>query len=162
LYTGGTPQPTNFPGYSLTKSTTWHITTHIQPKEHARPAKNLDDTQMMPHYTLVSLDITNLHSNIPVKETKTMLSKVLTHNSIPPKTKKELLKWYDVFTRQNYSAHKGKVIFQQDGLAMGAPSSGLIAETFPATFGAHIPHTTDPETQNHQLLLVCRRYLTNI
>jgi hypothetical protein len=36
--------------------------------------------------------------------------------------------WY-IIKRQNYFAHKN-IMTQQDGLAMGAPSSGLIAEIF--------------------------------
>jgi len=38
--------------------------------------------------------------------------------------------WYDVITRQNYFIHHRDIISQHDGLAMGAPSSGLIAEFF--------------------------------
>jgi len=37
---------------------------------------------------------------------------------------------YDVITRQNYSIHKHDIISQHDGLAIGAPSSGLIADFF--------------------------------
>ena len=50
--------------------------------------KNLKDTPMLPHYNLTSLDITNLYSNIPVKETKTIFSNILTHNLIPLKHNK--------------------------------------------------------------------------
>jgi hypothetical protein len=64
---------------------------------------------MKPHYTLASLDITNIYSNIPVKETKTILSKVLTNSSITPKTRNALLTWYDVITKQNYFAHKDRI-----------------------------------------------------
>jgi hypothetical protein len=38
--------------------------------------------------------------------------------------------WYDVITRQNYFTHNHDILSQHDGLAMGAPSSGLIAELF--------------------------------
>jgi hypothetical protein len=98
--------------------------------------KHLNETPILPHYKLASLDITNLYFNIPVKETKTV-SHILTHNPIHPKTKKEILKWYDVITKQNYLTHRNDIISQQDGLAMGAPSSGLIAEIFLQ----HIEHT---------------------
>jgi len=33
---------------------------------------------MLPHYALASLDITNLYSNIPVKETRTILANIMT------------------------------------------------------------------------------------
>ena len=38
--------------------------------------------------------------------------------------------WYDIITRQNYFSHNQDITSQHDGLAMGAPSSGLIAELF--------------------------------
>jgi hypothetical protein len=74
------------------------------------------------------LDITNLHSNI--KETKTILADTLKYNKTDPQIQQELLIWYDVITRQNYFTHNQDIITQQDGLTMGTPSSGLIAEFF--------------------------------
>jgi hypothetical protein len=85
---------------------------------------------MLPHYTLASLDITNLYSNIPVTETKTILMDMLIHEHIEPQTQSEILNWYDVITKQNYFTHNNNIVIQKDGLAMGAPSSGLIAEIF--------------------------------
>jgi len=46
--------------------------------------KNSEDTRMLPHYNLALLDITNLYSNILVKETKTIFADILTHNLIAP------------------------------------------------------------------------------
>jgi hypothetical protein len=40
----------------------------------------------------------------------------------------ELLKWYDVITKQNYFTNNQDIVI--DGLAMGAPSSGIIAKIF--------------------------------
>jgi len=108
---------------------------------------------MLPQYTLASLDITNLYSNIPVKETRTILANIMTQNPIDPHTKQELLKWYDVITMQNYFAHKGKTVIQQDGLAMGAPSLGLIAEIFLQHIEhSHLAHLT----HKHKIINYCR------
>jgi hypothetical protein len=85
---------------------------------------------MPPHFTLASLDITNLYSNVPVKETRTILANTLKYNQTDPQTQQELLMWYDIITKQNYFTHNQDIITQHDGLAMGAPSSGLIAEFF--------------------------------
>jgi hypothetical protein len=92
--------------------------------------QNLQDTPMYQHFMFASLDITNLYSNIPVKETKTILTGTLKYDQTDPQTQQELLMWYDVITRQNYFTHNQDIITQQDGLTMGAPSSGLIAEFF--------------------------------
>src|SRR5215469_4445946 len=40
------------------------------------------------------------------------------------------MSWYDVITRQNYFNDNEKILIQKNGLAMGAPTSGLIAEFF--------------------------------
>ena len=42
----------------------------------------------------------------------------------------ELLSWYDLITQQNYFIHNNTTYIQQEGLAMGAPSSALISEIF--------------------------------
>jgi hypothetical protein len=38
--------------------------------------------------------------------------------------------WYNVITRHNYFIHNHDIISQNNGFAMGAPSSGPIAEFF--------------------------------
>jgi hypothetical protein len=45
-------------------------------------------------------------------------------------TSSEILNCFDVITKQNYFTHGDKTITQTDGLAMGAPSSGIISEIF--------------------------------
>jgi hypothetical protein len=115
--------------------------------------KNLEATPMLPHYTLASLDITNLYSNIPVKETRVILASILQQSLIPHKAQQELLNWYDIITKQNYFAHKEQIVVQHDGLAMGAPSSGLIAEIFLQ----HIEHSQLTRlTHKHQIINYCR------
>jgi hypothetical protein len=115
--------------------------------------QNLQDTPSLPHYTLASLDITNLYPSIPISETKTILTNILKHNLIDPQTKTEILNYYEVITQQNYFSHNGKIIIHQDGLAMGAPSSGLIAEIFLQ----HLEHTHNPHlTQKHHIAKYCR------
>jgi hypothetical protein len=55
---------------------------------------------------------------------------MLTQEHTEPHTQSEILSWYEVITKQNYFTHNNKIVVQRDGLAMGAPSSGLIAEIF--------------------------------
>jgi len=66
----------------------------------------LNNTPMLPQYTLASLDITNLYANIPVSETKIILTNMLEHQLIDPQSQQEILRWYDVITKQNYFSHK--------------------------------------------------------
>lgn len=105
--------------------------------------KKLEDTPMLPHYNVASLDFTNLYSSIPVKETKTILASILTQNLIVPQIQQELLMWFDIITRQNYFTRKKQIVVQYDGLAMGAPSSGLIADIFLQHIEhSHLTHLT--------------------
>jgi hypothetical protein len=92
--------------------------------------KKLENTPILPCFTLASLDISNLYTNIPVKETREIIANNLDNNNIKPQAKHELLNWYDTITNQNYFPNNGKILIQQDGLAMGAPTSGIIAEFF--------------------------------
>jgi hypothetical protein len=52
----------------------------------------------------------------------------------------EILICYEVIMKQNYFAHGDRTITQTDGLAMGAPSSGIISEIFLQHFEhSHLP-----------------------
>jgi hypothetical protein len=53
--------------------------------------RNLNDIPLLPHYTLASLDITDLYSNIPVTETKTILTNMLKHELVDLETQQEIL-----------------------------------------------------------------------
>jgi hypothetical protein len=92
--------------------------------------KKLEKTPILPHYTFASLDISNLYTNIPVKETKEIITNKLDNNNTDPQTKHEILNWYDTITNQNYFSNNGIIHIQKEGLAMGAPTSGIIAEYF--------------------------------
>ena len=78
---------------------------------------------------------------------------ILKYELVAPQTQQEIVKWYDVITSQNYFAHKKDTVIQHDGLAMGAPSSGLIAEIFlqhiEPTHLAHLTH-------KHKIINYCR------
>jgi len=54
--------------------------------------QNLQDTPISPHFAFASLDIINLYSNIPVKETWTILANILKQSMTDPQTQHELLK----------------------------------------------------------------------
>ena len=55
---------------------------------------------------------------------------MLKHKPIDPQTQRELLNWYEVITKQNYFTNNKNIVVQNDGHAMGAPSSSIIAEIF--------------------------------
>ena len=108
------------------------------------PVNKLKDTPTLPHYGLASLDIPNFYTNIPVNETRDIIFNTLEHLQLDPQTRQELLGWYDVITQQNYFNSNGEILIQKEGLAMGAPTSGFLAEYFLQHLEQlHIPHLSD-------------------
>ena len=105
---------------------------------------NLKDNPILPQYNLASLVISNLYSTIPVNETKSILENILTQNGTGTQTQQELLKRYNIITKQNYFTHNKQIAIQHDGLPMGAPSFGLIAEIFLQYIEhLYLPHLTE-------------------
>ena len=92
--------------------------------------KTLNDTPILPHFNLAPLDVANLYTNILVAETRNTISYTLKENLLDPQNQQELLNWYDVITQQNYFTINDEVLLQRNGLAMGAPTSGLLSEFF--------------------------------
>ena len=78
----------------------------------------------------VGVVVVSGYSNIPITETKKILTDIMKHNLLDTQTQHELLNWYGVITKQNYFTSNNDIIIQNDGLAIGAPSSGIIAEIF--------------------------------
>ena len=117
----------NAPAYKLARLLT-HQIRQLTPLPHTYNIKNttelinkLKDTPSLPHYTLASLDITNLYTNIPVNETRNIISDTLEQLQLNPQTRKELLGWYDVITHQNYFSNNGEILIQEDGLPWEHP-----------------------------------------
>ena len=73
---------------------------------------------------MASLDIIN----IPVTKTQTIFAEILKQNFVEPQTHNTLIRWYETITQQNYFTYNKNILIQKEGLATGAPSSGLIAE----------------------------------
>ena len=147
------------PAYKLSKLFTNKIN-HLIPLPNAFIIKNtqdsiqdIKDTPMLPHFSLASLDITNLYTNIPVKRQENILAGMMKRKLVDPKTQQEILKWWDVITKQNYFTYDKDIIIQHDGLAMGTPSLGLFAEIFLQHIEhlhlAHLAH-------KHSIMNYCR------
>jgi hypothetical protein len=122
--------------------------------------KKLKNTPPLSHYALASLDITNLYTNVPINETRNIISKTLEQLQLNHQTRHELMEWYDVITHQTYFSNNGKILIQEDGLAMGAPTSGPLAEFFLP--GTHPRNTPVRQTQHHKILPIRRRHTDHL
>ena len=96
----------------------------------------------IPHNsTLASFDITNLYTNVPIKETLITLEQLLKLNNIPETHINEIINLTKFITDQNYFTHNNMFYTQTDGLPMGSPISGILAEIF--------VHTIEPVSYTH-------------
>ena len=80
--------------------------------------------------TLASFNITNLYTNVPIKETIQTLEHLLRHNNTPETHIHEIITLTKIITEQNYFTYNNKIYTQTDGLPMGSPISGILAEIF--------------------------------
>jgi hypothetical protein len=118
----------------------------------------LKNTAPLPHHALASLDITNLYANVPINETRNIISDTLEQLQLNPQTRNELMGWYDVITQQNYFSNNSEILIQEDGLAMGAPTSGLLAEFFLQ----HLEHVHIPYLSDKHKIVRYSRYVDDI
>jgi hypothetical protein len=118
----------------------------------------LKQTPLTPSSRFASLDITNMYSKIPVKETKQILSNILSDNVTDPNIRSEMINIYEVITEQNYFVNNDNIIIQDDGLAMGAPSSSIISEIFLQ----HTEQTKLPHIARKLKLLNYFRYVDDL
>jgi hypothetical protein len=97
----------NAPTYKLSQLLTIKIR-HFASLPNAFNVKNstelireLKQTPITPTSKFASLDITNMYSNIPIKETEQFLKNMLASNMIDHKISSEILNCYEVITTQN-------------------------------------------------------------
>ena len=93
--------------------------------------KNIKITQ---HTKILSLDIRNLYTNIPVKETIDIVKQFLERNTdgehIDDTDMENLIDLIKIVTEQNFFNFQNNQYSMNDGLSMGSALSGLLAEFF--------------------------------
>ena len=84
---------------------------------------------------MMSLDIVNLYTNIPVEEVKSILEKRLVKcKKVSKKEIKEIMKLVAIVLKQNYFTYKDKYYICDKGVAMGGPLSGTLAQIYLSDF----------------------------
>ena len=84
-----------------------------------------------PQYKLASFDIVNLYTNILVADTLRILRNNLVNtNKLDIDSTNELMDLLKLVLDQNYFTHDKQFFTQHDGVAMGSPLSGLLADIY--------------------------------
>jgi hypothetical protein len=108
------------PAYKLARLFTKNIRTLVPLPNRFKLQNTLDlinklkGTPLNHHLALASLDISNLYTNIPVKETRNIIAQNLEKNQLVPQIRQELLNCHDTTTEQNYFTHKGEILIQKN------------------------------------------------
>ena len=88
-----------------------------------------------------SFDINNMYSNIPTSELTTILYEMCKKNDVEEKTTKDIMAIAQTILNLNYFQFKNTTYVQNDGLAMGAPTSSILFEVYLQ----HLENTTIPQ-----------------
>jgi len=93
----------------------------------------MEDLESIPisHSTkFAPLDIANMYSNVPTKEVINILELLGTHPNVDPAIINELITITNTIMKQNYFTFLNNWYTQNDGLAMGAPTSPILSEIY--------------------------------
>lgn len=92
---------------------------------------SMNDLIVPPQAKFLSLDIVNLYTSIPVDETIEIIRiNLLKNNTMSTPEIIELIDALNLVLSHNYFSFNNKIYKQDQGLAMGSPLSGLLAEIF--------------------------------
>jgi hypothetical protein len=126
----------NSPGYKLAK----YLEKLLKNTMQLPNAFNVQNSETLMHslkqinthknIKMCSFDIKNMYTNIPLNELTNIIHTTLTRNNIPNDYKKEIMTLVNVTLQQNYFQHNDELYTQNEGLAMGAPTSAILAEIF--------------------------------
>ena len=91
---------------------------------------NLLDIQFDQDLKFISFDITNMYSNIPITKLIKIIEIMCKQNDLNIEIKNEIIKMCNILTKQNCFQYKDLQYIQEDGIAMGAPTSSIFSEIY--------------------------------
>jgi len=123
----------NAPAYKLAKILTKKLVSNI-PLPYTFNISNtvqlLNDLIDIPYDSSIkfaSFDLTNMYSNIPTKELLRIINTICEEQGMCEQTKQEIIKLSQILVEQNYFRFHDTTYIQQEGLAMGAPTSSIFS-----------------------------------
>jgi hypothetical protein len=92
--------------------------------------KDLTNIPYDPDLRIASLDISNIYTNIPIKELVNIIESTCENKGLEFTLKEEILRIIRLIVTQNYFKFQNKTYIQKNGLAMGAPTSSILSEIY--------------------------------
>jgi hypothetical protein len=119
---------------------------------------DLKQANISENIRLRSFDITNMYSNIPTQDLHDLIIDIARKNQIHSEVIQETEQLTKLIKKQNYFEMDSKVYHQSEGLAMGAPSSALLAEIYLQ----FLQHNQILNLLIKHKILSCHRYVEDI
>jgi len=91
---------------------------------------DISQIPFLPELKLASLDISNMYTNVPTKELISIIKSVCKHHNIEDTKTREIITITNPIITHNYFSFKDKTYVQNNGLAMGAPTSSILSEFY--------------------------------
>jgi len=106
-------------------------------------ASSVTKLKITPNHRLLTLDIKDLYVNIPICETiKITKSKLLKYSDT--QTTNQITALLEIILNQNYFSFQGQIYQPDNGVAMGSPISGTMAEIcLQHLENTHVKHLID-------------------
>jgi hypothetical protein len=124
-------------------------------------AERLKDIRAPRNYKMVSFDVENLFTSVPVQESLQVAENILRNKNIDEQEISELMDNLKICTDQNFFKFNGVIYKQTEGLAMGSPLSPLLADIFMDNFEKRI-FSEDKFKQSKQNIVYWFRYVDDI
>ena len=126
----------NAPAYELAKQLSKTLNIYLQlpnaynVRNSMQLMTDLKDIVINKDMKLCSFDIENMYTNIPKIGIKDIINKTLENLGTETNIQKETMIMLNTIMEQNYFQFEQENYKQVDGLAMGAPTSSILAETY--------------------------------
>jgi hypothetical protein len=121
--------------------------------------RNLRHLSLPPNSKLVSFDVKNLFTSVPIHKTLLLTKELLTTSDVDPQLAKEFSLLLELCVNQNYFLFNNNFYKQTDGLAMGSPLSPILADIFMDNLESQLFNSNLPILQN---ILYWYRYVDDI
>ena len=137
------------PAYKLAKHLARTLNQYIEIQNHyvvtncTNLAIDLTELEVHENHNLITFDIKDLYFNIPVAETLSIVKTKLLQNNNTQIAHQILTLLQEVLS-QNYFKFQQRIYQPEQGIAMGSPISGIVAEIFLQHFeDTNIKHLLD-------------------
>jgi hypothetical protein len=133
-----------------------HYTFNVQ--NSAELITDLNNININADIRLYSFDIKNMYQNIPTLELTNIITEIANINNTPTELTNEVITLTELIRKQNYFEMNSKFYIQSEGLAMGAPASA----TLPETYLQYIEHNHIIYPLNKHKIISYHRYIDDI